>query len=266
MELVDRRTLEMENMNTPISIFVDLSKAFETLDHQILIKKLEYYGLNRLWIKLMEGYLSNRKQYVEIDDSDSDMLDLTIGVPQWSILSPLIFIIYMNDIAQSSKLFDIIIYADDTTLSTTIEKVFRTTTNVPISDILNNELSMVNNWLKVNKLSLNIKKNKYIIFHTKKKRNLSLTLTIENVNIERVAKFYFLGLSLDEHLTWTCHINKILNKISQCMGILNKLKHFLPIQTKVLIYNSLVLSHFTFGILLWGFKCDKAFKLPKQNC
>ncbi len=160
----------MDNMNTPISIFLDLSKAFDTLDLQILIKMLEYYGLNWLSIKLMESYLPNRKQYVEIDDSDSDMLDLTTGVPQGSILGPLLFIIYMNDIAQSSKLFDFIIYADDTTLSTTIEIVVRTTTNVPINDILNNELSMVNNWLKVNKLSLNIKKGKYIIFHTKRKR------------------------------------------------------------------------------------------------
>ncbi len=97
---------------------------------------------------------------------------------------------------------------------------------------------MVNNWLKVN----------------------TLTLKIDNVNIERVANLNFLGLTLDEHLTWKCHLNKISNKISQCMGILNKLKHFLQIQTKVLIYNALVLSHLNFGILLWDFKCEKLFK------
>ncbi len=117
LELVDRITLEMENMNTPIIIFLDLSKAFDTLDHQLLIKKLEYYGLNGLSIKLMECYLANRKQYIEIDDSNSDMLDLTTGVSQGSILRPRLLIIYMNDIAQASKLFDFIIYADDTTPS-----------------------------------------------------------------------------------------------------------------------------------------------------
>ncbi len=89
---------------------------------------------------------------------------------------------------------------------TTIKIVVRTTTNLPINDIFNNNLSMLNNWLKANKLSLNIKESKYIIFHIKKKNIQSLTLTIDNVNIERVAEFNFLGLSLDEHLTWTCYI------------------------------------------------------------
>ncbi len=145
-------------MNTPISIFLDLSNVFDTLDHQILIKKLEYYGLNELSIKLMESYLSKRKQYVEIDDSVSEMLDLTTGVPQGSILDPLLFIIYMNGIAHASKMFDFIIYADGTILSTIIEIVVRSTTDLTISEILNNEFSMVNNWLQVNKLSLNIKK------------------------------------------------------------------------------------------------------------
>ncbi len=118
----------------------------------------------------------------------------------------------MNDIAQASKLFHFIIYTDDTTLSN-IEIVVRTTvtTIVPICDILNNELSMLNNWLTVNKLSLNIRKSKYFIFRTKEKKIQSLTLTINNVNIKRIAEFNFLGLCLDEHLTWKCHINKISN-------------------------------------------------------
>ncbi len=191
------------------------------------------------------------------------MLDLTTWEPRGSILGPLLFIIYMNDIAHASKMFHFIIYANDTTLSTTIEIVIRTTTDLTTSDILNNELSMVNNCLKVNKLSLNIKKSKYMIFHTGKKKVQRLILKIGNVNIERVSDFNFLWLTLDEHLTWKWDINKWSNKISQCMGILNRLKCFLPIQTKVLIYNSLILSHLNFAILLWGLKCDKIFKLQK---
>ncbi len=103
-----------------------------------------------------------------------------------------------------------------------------------------------------------------MIFHSKKKKIQSLTLKFDNDIIERVAEFNFLELALDEHLTWKCHINKISNKISQCMGILNRLKRFLPIQTKVLIYNSLVLSHLHFGILIWGYNCERVSKLQKE--
>ncbi len=154
LEIVDRITLEMDNMNTPISIFLDLSKAFDTLDHQILIKKLEYYGLNELSIKLMESYLSNSKQYVEIDDSVSDMLDLTTEVQQGSILGPLLFIIYMNDIAHASKMFYFIIYANNTTLSTIIEIVVRSTTYLTISEILKGivYLNIIFSYMKDNKI------------------------------------------------------------------------------------------------------------------
>ncbi len=103
-----------------------------------------------------------------------------------------------------------------------------------------------------------------MIFHTNKQKFQSLTLKIDNVVIERVAEFNFLGLILDEHLPSKCHINKIKNKISQCIGILNRLKSFLPIQTKVLKYNSLVLSHLNFGILIWGYNCEKVSKLQKK--
>ncbi len=97
-----------------------------------------------------------------------------------------------------------------------------------------------------------------MIFHTKKKNVQSLTLKIDDIIIERVAEFIFLGLTIDEHLTWKCHINKISNKISQCMGVLNRFKCFLPIETNnILIYNSLVVAHLNFGLLIWGFKCEK---------
>ncbi len=135
-------------------------------------------------------------------------------------------------------------------MSTTIEIVIKHITDLTVSNIINNELLIVNNWLKLNKLSLNIKKSKYMLFHSKKKNVQSFNLKIDNVIIERVTEFNFLGLTLDEHLTWKCHINKLSSKISQCMAILNRFKHFLPTQTKVLIYNSLVLSHLNFGVLI----------------
>ncbi len=105
LEIVDRVLIEMDKKNTPITIFMDLSKTFDTLDHAILLEKLKYYVINGVAHKLMESYLTNRKQYVEMDGIKSDMLGITAGVPQGSIFGPLLFIIYINDIANSSNLF-----------------------------------------------------------------------------------------------------------------------------------------------------------------
>ncbi len=171
--------MQIENMNTPVNIFLDISKVFDTLDHKILIKKLEYYGLQGMSLTLMESYLLNRKQYIEIDEYKSDTLQLSTGVQQGSIPGPLLFILYINDIAHAFKMFDFIIYADDTIKSTTIEIVIKHTTDLPVSDIIINELLMVNNWLKLNKLSLHIKLSHYMIFQTKKKNVESFNLKIE---------------------------------------------------------------------------------------
>ncbi len=174
----------MENMNSPINILLDISKAFDMLNQEILISKHEHYRLHDLSIELFKSYFSNRKQCLEIDESDSDMLCLTIGVQQGSILGHLLFIIYINDIAHASKMFDFIIYADDTTLFTTSEEVFRNTTDQTTCEVLNKELSNINDWLKVNKLSLNLKRIKDMIFHTQKKNVPILNLKIDNVVIK----------------------------------------------------------------------------------
>lgn len=264
LELVDRITLEMDKMNTPISVFLDLSKAFDTLNHEILLEKLSYYGVKGVANNLMKSYLTERKQFVEIDDVKSDMLSLSTGVPQGSILGPLLFLIYINDVAMASKTFKFIIYADDTTLTTTLELVAIENPNMDICTVLNNELTNISDWLKVNKLSLNVKKSKYMIFHKPQKKVEPLILIMDNTTIERVYEFDFLGLSLNENLTWKTHIDKIANKISRCIGILNRLKYFLPLEIKLTIYSSLILSHLNFGILLWGYQCERIIKLQKK--
>ncbi len=116
LELVDKIILNMDKMETPIGIFLDLSKAFDTLDHEILLYKLKQYGFNCNALNLMKSYLTDHKQFVQIDDTQSDFSNIIIGVPQGSILGPLLFTIYINDICQASKLFDFIIYANDTLL------------------------------------------------------------------------------------------------------------------------------------------------------
>ncbi len=249
LELIDRVIVEMDKNNTPLNIFLHLSKAFDTLDDKILLKKLNYYGINGVAYNLMESYLTNRKQYVDVDDVKLEMLMVTTGVPQGSILGPLLFIIYVNDIANANNFFNFIIYADDTTLSTTTEVILNNINNDNIESKINSELACINEWLKYNKLSLDISKCKYVIFHKPQKRINQLQLNIENIAIDRVSDFNFLGLTINEHLNWKSHTDKLSNKISKTMGVLNKLKHFVPLNARVMIYNSLILSHLKYCIL-----------------
>ena len=264
LELVDRITLGMDKMNTPISIFLDLSKAFDTLNHSILLEKLQYYGIVGTAFDLMKSYLTNRQQFVEVDNTESQMLPLNTGVPQGSILGPLLFLIYINDIAKASNIFQFVIYADDTNLNTSLEIVAQRSGRGSINDILNGELTKVSDWLKCNMLSLNVSKSKYMIFHKPQKKIMKLQLKINDIEIERVSQFDFLGLTLHENLNWKSHIDKIANKISRSIGILNKQKHFMPIESKLHIYNSLILSYINLGILSWGYQCDRIIKLQKK--
>ena len=265
VELMDRVITALEEKRLPISIFMDLSKAFDTLDHKILLSKLQYYGVTGTALNWFNDYLSNRSQYVEINGMSSDVKNIDTGVPQGSILGPLLFLIYMNDIPNVSKIFKFILYADDTTLFSTIEF------SVPIersnvNQMLNNELSLVCEWLNINKLSLNINKTKFMVFHPYQKEVLHLTpcLKIADTVIENVNEFNFLGVHLDSHMTWKSHTDKLALKLSKYTGILNKLKHYLPSYILRTLYFTLIHSHLNYAILTWGYKCNRLNKLQKR--
>ena len=187
----------------PINIFLDLSKAFDTIDNNILLHKLRFYGLDGSTLLLFESYLRNRRQYVEIDVMQSETLPVKIGVLQGSSLGPLLFTIYINDFPQVSNIFNFIMYADDTTLYSTLNQFTDNTRhkNESVESLINYELGKINEWLNINKLSFNKEKSKYMIFHLPRKETQILTLKIDNINIEQVDEFNFLGLTLDANLT-----------------------------------------------------------------
>ena len=264
LHLIDKVICDMDKGEIPIGIFLDLSKAFDTLNHDILLKKLNHYGINGISAQLINSYLSGRQQYVEYEGIKSTKLAITTGVPQGSILGPLLFIIYINDIANISKLFEKIVYADDTSLLTNLNHLKHAYPNKSYSEIINIELKNIHTWLMDNKLSLNIDKTKYMIFHHREKNIPDLEIKIENLEIKRVECFNFLGLNIDQHVTWQNQLKNISTKISRSIGILNKLKHLLPTKTKLIIYNSFINSHINYCILAWGFKLSKITTLQKK--
>ena len=202
LELVDRITQHLDKGTTPINVYLDLSKAFDTLDHNILLHKLKYYGIEGTALRLFESYLNERQQYVDLDGTNSNYNRILTGVPQGSILGPLLFIIYINDIAQSSNHFNFIIYADDTTLCSTL-KINADATK------LNRELNNVSHWLNLNKLSLNVKKTKAMVFRMPQKKIIQPNIQINGSNIEFVENFIFLGITINNKLNWNSHINKV---------------------------------------------------------
>ena len=191
----------------PINFYLDLAKVFDSLNHDILLDKLSYYGVNGTAKTLLKSYLSGRKQYVKIDEVKSSIQTIKTGVPQGSIVGPLLFNIFINDIINSSRKFNLILYADDTTLNSTLESFGRTTDEIQSSIII--ELQKICKWLDLNKLSLNVTKSKFMLFHLLQRVAPLLHFDLNESPIEYIHEFNFLGLTLDSSLSFKFYIIKI---------------------------------------------------------
>ena len=162
LDFVEKIHSAIDNCEYSIGILLDLAKAFDTVNHTILLNKLEHYGVRgipHLWVK---NYLSNRKQYVHYKGVDSQMSDIICEVPQGSVLGPLLFLIYINDIIASSDVFSFTLFADDTNI------FYKNTSLNHLLTIANDELSKLSSWFKANKLSLNISKTTFLLFSNRK--------------------------------------------------------------------------------------------------
>ena len=243
-----------------LTIFIDLKKAFDTVDHSILLEKMSHYGIRdnaNLWFK---NYLTDREQFVSIHGRDSERVKIKCGVPQGSVLGPILFLIFINDLPNATE-FLTLLFADDTTFQVSghnLDQLF---------DLANLELQKSTVWFKANKLTLNVKKTKFMIFSDKNLDIGANILKIGNQTIEQIGTnckekyFKFVGHVLDDKLSWDGHIEHIAKKLASANFGINSSKNFLPPQIRKTLYYSLFDSHLNFGNILLGCTKNKNISL-----
>ena len=245
-----------------IGLFLDLQKAFDMVNHKILMKKLFHYGVRGCPHKLIESFLSERKQYVKINEFESNILGTSIGSPQGSVLSPLLFLIFINDIVNVSSILNFNLFADDTCIYASDSNL------VNLYTTLNCEILKVEKWISANLLSLNVSKTVYLLFAGKKCLPNVPPLVMFNTPIIRKTETKFLGIIIDDKTMWGPHTQSVLGKISRVTGIMCKIKDYLSPNSRRLIYYALFYPFIQNGIVFWGTvsktKFSKIFGVQKR--
>ena len=260
IELVDVVTKALDDGENIIGIFIDLSKAFDTIDHGILLKKIEKYGIRGKAMELIRLFLSNRSQVVKYKEETSNRQSITCGVPQGAILSSCLFILFINDLPKTTEKLRFIIFADDTNILASGKDYKALENNV------NEELKVLARWFEANKLSLNVTKTNLMSFRNKNSNNIHPTprITLNGKILERVNRTKFLGVTVDENLDWQTQTRNVIKKVSSALGGLNRAKKVLPTRSLKVLYNSFILPHLTYGLEVWSNSSKTTFNEIKK--
>ena len=229
------------------SLYLDFKKAFDSVDHDILLDKLLFYGIRGRPHRWFKSYLSDRRQFVHINNVKSNTCSLTHSVPQGSNLGPLLFLIYINDFPLSSNFFEFLMFADDCTLTCPIERNNLDTTH----HLINQNLESIYRWTASNKIKINAQKTKFIIFSFRDQFNFNESILLGNEMIEQVTNVKFLDMFIDSNLRFQDHVNYISKIIARCLGILYKLRDFFPSNILRSRYFTLAYPYLSYGIEVW---------------
>ena len=238
-----------ENLNSKrhsIAVFIDFAKAFDTVDHCIMLNKLEAYGIRGLALDLFRSFLSNRNHTVKMNNSISAPKSLNIGLPQGSQLAPLLFLLYINDLANISDNFYPLLYADDTTLC------FSGLSQYALFNLVNSELSKFYLWTLANRLTINIGKTNYMLISNRAPNGPEYDLSINQRRLECQENVRFLGVIIDHRLKFNAHISYISDKLSKSVGVLNSMKTFVPYPVLKSLYYSFLYPYIYYCIAIWG--------------
>ena len=228
-------------------MYIDLQKAFDTVKHSILINKLSYYGVRGIANNWFKTFLTNKQHFTSIEENSSDEITNTHGVPQGSVLRPLLFLIYINDLHKAIKNSDVYHYADDTNLLLTHKS------SKKINKLINQDLTTLCKWLRASKISLNAAKTEIIIFRRKNTQVLKkFNFRLSGQKIEVTDQVKYQGILLNNTLTWDTHLNDLLKKLNRAIGLLAKIRHYTPKFSLKGIYYSLFNSHLIYRCQVWG--------------
>ena len=247
IQITERIKETIEKKKFGCGIFIDLRKAFDTVNHEILLSKLDHYGIRGTALLWFKSYLYNRKQYVFHNGESSKQQFINCGVPQGSVLGPLLFLLYINDLPNISNILQFYLFADDTNIYYEADNLKK------LESTINKELKKLHNWLIVNRLSLNINKTNFVVFHPyNKPPKKKITIKIYKKAISEKDHVKYLGILIDSTLTWRNHIDNIASKISKSIGLLYKIRYFVDIKIIKTLYYCLVYPYLIYAIEVWG--------------
>jgi hypothetical protein len=241
---------QMQKKNIVVGLFCDFSKAFDTVNHRILLDKLSVYGIRGPALHLLTSYLNRRQQCVAIKDSTSRLLSIERGVPQGSILGPLLFLVYINDLVRIDSTLFYKIFADDS------NSFFSGRSVSAIQPHIQSFVCELTTWCRSNALIVNPSKTKLVIFRPKnKKLDQDLAIVMDGYDLEVVDEAKFLGVWLDKHLTWSKHVLELCKKLRRVCGLINRNRYVFPFKVKRLLYFALFYSNLHYCITTYGTTC-----------